>query len=329
MTTGATPNGGIGAEQETIYVLGGGAVGFPLAVYLVNAGRRAIVVRTSRGDVARGAVDVTVRNGAMHIRSQVETISLAKLPKLDGTIVVATKAFANAALARALTDRAATGSIVLLQNGIGVERPFLDAGFAEIYRGVLYVTGQAAGTTTFSFRPVTASPIGVVEGTAAGLQHCVATLTTAGFPFRVEPNIGREVWKKAIINAVFNSVCPLLDVDNGVFVRDARTARLAEEIVRECVAVTDRLGLGLSEQELLDQLHLISERSNGQLISTLQDLRNGRPTEIAFLNLEIARVAAALQPPVEVPRTELLGQLIDVKSSLSRSGQPSLVAEVL
>ncbi len=93
--------------------------------------------------------------------------------------------------------------------------------------------------------------------------------------------------------------------------------------------MTDRLGLGLSEQELLDQLHLISERSNGQLISTLQDLRNGRPTEIAFLNLEIARVAAALQPPVEVPRTELLGQLIGVKSSLSRSGQPSLVAEVL
>ena len=82
--------------------------------------------------------------------------------------------------------------------------------------------------------------------------------------------------------------------------------------------VTDRLDLGLSEQELMDQLRLISERSAGQVISTLQDLRNGRPTEIAYLNLAIARVAGSLQPPLEVPRTELLGKLISAKSALTQ-----------
>jgi 2-dehydropantoate 2-reductase len=110
--------------------------------------------------------------------------------------------------------------------------------------------------------------------------------------FRVETDIQREIWRKAIINAVFNSICPLLEVDNGVFVRDADVAGMAREVIRECVALTDRLELGLSEPELLEQLLLISRRSDGQLISTLQDLRSGRPTEIPFLNTAIAGVAA-------------------------------------
>ena len=113
---------------------------------------------------------------------------------------------------------------------------------------------------------------------------------------------------------MFNSVCPLLDIDNGIFVRDDAAKGLALEIIRECVTLTDRLNLGLGESELMEQLLRISQGSSGQLISTLQDIKQGRPTEIAFLNLEIARVAAALQPSVAVPRTAFLGQLILAKS---------------
>ncbi len=65
----------------------------------------------------------------------------------------------------------------------------------------------------------------------------------------------------------------------------------------------------------------ISEASDGQLISTLQDIRIGRPTEIEFLNLEIVHVAASLQPKVYLPRTELLGKMI-----LAKSLQPREVA---
>jgi 2-dehydropantoate 2-reductase len=63
---------------------------------------------------------------------------------------------------------------------------------------------------------------------------------------------------------------------------------------------------------------LISKRSDGQLISTLQDIRSGRQTEIEFLNLEIARVAAALQPSLDLPSIELLGKMIAVKSLQNR-----------
>ena len=300
---------------QTIYILGAGAIGLPLAAYLAHAGRAVVAVRTSRGDMPRRTVTVTLQSGAQELRAPVEMISLAQLDQIAGTVVVAAKAYANAALAAALAGKRAAGPVVVMQNGVGVEQPFLDAGLPTIYRCVLYITSQAAGEDRFTVRPVAASPIGVVAGDPAGLDGCVAALSTEGFPFRAEPNIQREVWKKAIANVAFNSICPLLDVDNGVFARDPAAAGLARQLVRECVALTDRLGLGLSEQELMEQILLISARSDGQLISTLQDIRAGRETEIASLNLEMARIAASLEPGLHLPRVELLGRMIAVKAT--------------
>jgi 2-dehydropantoate 2-reductase len=304
------------ARKQTIYVLGSGAIGFPLAAYLANAGRSVVAVRTSRND--EGTITVTLHSGANRVSVPVETVALSRLAHLDGTIVVASKSYANEAIARTLKDKAAAGPIVIMQNGVGVEKPFLDAKFSPIYRCVLYITSQAASEHEYNVRPVTASPIGIVDGDEAGLAQCVEALATDGFPFRAEANIRREVWKKAIINCVFNSICPLLDVDNGVFVRDDEAASLAREVVGECVMLADRLNLGLSESELIGQLMQISKASDGQLISTLQDIRSGRQTEIEFLNLEIARVAASLQPSLRLPRVELLGRMIVAKSAQSR-----------
>ncbi|GAB4431654.1 MAG: 2-dehydropantoate 2-reductase [Chloroflexi bacterium OHK40] len=302
----------------TIFILGAGAIGFPLAAHLTSAGRQVVAVRTSQGDLPQRTVVVTVEADGEPLRVPVETISLAGLQRIEGIIVVTTKAYANATLAQALRARAATGPLVVMQNGVGVERPFLDAQFPELYRCILYVTSQAVGDSAFVTRPVTASPIGIVRGSEAGLLRCVEALTTEALPFRAESHIQREIWKKAIVNAVFNSICPLLEVDNGTFARDEASAALARQVVRECVALTERLGLDLGEAELLEQLLAISRRSDGQLISTLQDLRAGRPTEIESLNLEIARVAAALEPALAVPQVELLGRLVAAKAALRR-----------
>jgi 2-dehydropantoate 2-reductase len=303
--------------KETIYILGSGAVGFPLAAYLTNAGRRAVAVRTSRNDVPKSMIDVTVQDASNRVTGPIETISLSNLARLDGTVVITTKSYTNQAIADLLKERKATGPLVIMQNGIEVERPFLDAGFAAVCRCVLYLTSQPTSEFEFSFHPVTASPIGIIEGPEAELVKCVEQLNTDAFPFRAEANIQKEIWKKAIINSVFNSLCPLLDVDNGVFVRDEATANLARQVVKECVTLTDRLNIALSESEVMQQIMRISTGSK-QLISTLQDIRNGRQTEIDSLNLEIARLAASLQPPLHLPQTELLGKMILAKSVLHR-----------
>ena len=62
----------------------------------------------------------------------------------------------------------------------------------------------------------------------------------------------------------------------------------------------------------------ISRGSQGVLISTLQDIKSGKETEIETLNLAVARIASELEPRVEVTKTELLGKMTLLKSCLRR-----------
>jgi 2-dehydropantoate 2-reductase len=297
---------------DPIYVLGCGAIGLPLAVFLANAGRKVIAVRTSSNRSTPSA-EVTVRGNTGVLGATLEMLPLSDLTRLEGMIVITTKAYVNHEIARQLRSKAVSEPLVIMQNGLGVEKPFHEAGLSPVYRCILYATSQKVGEGEFTFRRITSSPIGLMSGDETGLRTCIEALTTEEFPFNFERNIQREIWKKAIVNTVFNSICPLLEVDNGIFAREEGTAGLAREVVRECVTLTDRLDLDLTEKELMEQILRISRRST-QLISTLQDIRNGRQTEINFLNLEIARIAASLQPRLELPRVDLLGKLILAKS---------------
>lgn len=176
------------------------------------------------------------------------------------------------------------------------------------------MTGQRLKTNEVQFQAITSSPIGLVHGQGQDLENILTTLSTEIFPFHAESNIAREAWSKTIINAVFNSICPLLNVDNGIFIRDASVLELAREIVQECLLLAAAYDIHLNAEEILERILKISHGSQGILISTLQDLRAGRPTEIESLNLALSRRAAALTPSQDLPRTRLLGQLILAKS---------------
>ena len=306
-------------DMETVYILGSGAIGLSLAAHLAEAGRPVVAVRTSRKDVPRSSVTVIVHNGKTHLSVALDTVSLSELDQLDGIIVLAAKSHANEAIALELKDKVVAGPVVMMQNGIGVERPFIKARLLPIYRCVLYATSQAASEHELTLHPIASSPIGTISGDRSGLEYCVRHLTTEGFPFHAEDDIQSKIWQKAIINCVFNSICPLLEVDNGVFARDEHAANLARELVRECLTLSERFDLRISEGEVMEMVGRISKGSN-HLISTLQDIRAGRPTEVQSLNLEMARLAASLKPKLELPKIELLGKMILAKSLQPRNG---------
>lgn len=306
-----------------IYIVGAGAIGMSLAVYLINSGRSVTAVRTRKNKHSWDTAKIAVENNkGATVEAPVEMVSLSRLERVhDAIIVITAKATANRLIASELKEKEATGPIVIMQNGLGVESPFIASGFPDVYRCVLYATSQEREENCFRFRSVAASPIGAVKGDARELKDIVKQLNTSKFQFRAEDRIREETWKKTIMNAVFNSICPLLDIDNGIFYRDKEVADLAVGLVRETVEVTKRLGLDLNEKALMEQLMAISERSDGQLISTLQDLKNGNETEIEFLNLEIARIAEEMTPSMMVSKTKILGEIILNKSRIQRSGK--------
>ena len=301
----------------TIYVIGAGVIGLSLAAHLANAGKQVVLVHSSTQDVLRSAVTIRIRDlNQGEISARVDAVSLAKLGDIDGTIAVSAKAYANTFIAGQLKANKSRIPIVVLQNGIGVEEPFRQAGFSEICRCVLYSGGQKTGAYETNFKSIGSSPIGLIEGSEQTLDLCVDQLSTPHFSFHAECGIQAEIWKKGIINAVFNTICSLLETDNGVFFRDSRAAALAVDVIAEGVAVARALGIDLDEEELMDVLLTISEGSEGQLVSTLQDIQRQSETEIDSLNLEIARIAETLNPRVDVGNTKLLGELVRIKASM-------------
>lgn len=169
-----------------------------------------------------------------------------------------------------------------------------------------------------SYKPVVASPIGIIRGREFILTALVEQLSTPQFLFRAERAIQQTIWEKVIVNCVFNAICPLLGSDNGIFHRNASALALAGEIIDECLAVAKEVGIHLNREAVEQRLLQISQRSDGQLISTLVDINQGRETEIDTLNLAVARLAERLGKPELASQTRLLGELIRLKSETNR-----------
>ena len=299
--------------MEPVYIIGAGAIGKVLAVCLVNDGKKVVLLRGSvdHGEAHTENIRVTLSSREI-IEAEVTIETLGNYRSLEGLVVLCNKSYGNAALADALKDKIGYSPLVLLQNGLDVERPFMD--FPSVYRCVLFVTSQPVSDTRLNFKQVSVSPIGRISGGAeTSLSQIAALLNTPYFGFRAEGDIQPIIWKKAIVNSVFNSVCPLLETDNGIFHRNSQALQIAESLVAECLCVAKEQGVNLNQAEVMDSLLLISRSSDGHFISTLQDIRNHRPTEIPTLNLAIAGMAAKEQAVIQ---TRLLGRLTLLKSQL-------------
>lgn len=305
--------------METIFIVGAGAIGKALAVVLTHNNRKVVLLRGSVEEPAAYEETITLSLPDEQVLQATVTVSsIQQYASLDGLIVLTNKSYGNERLAALLSGKTGRSPIVLLQNGLRVEEAFAGDAFPDVYRCVLFVTSQFGADGAIRFRPVTACPIGAVQGSGEGVERLVQWLDTPQFPFRADPAIEPIIWKKAIANSVFNSICPLLEVDNGIFHRHEEVLAIAKTVIAECVLVARAKGITLTTGEVLESVLMISRLSDGQLISTLQDIRQQRPTEIATLNAAIAGFAGELGLESLVPTTSLLGQLTLLKSTLNR-----------
>ncbi|MBK0379352.1 ketopantoate reductase family protein [Mucilaginibacter segetis] len=276
-----------------IYIVGAGAIGQALAVCLQHAGRAVTLVRRAG-------------TGPMRIKVQAHQLLEATVPVIrieeigEGLVLVTAKSFANPGIAAKLAGQ----TVVLLQNGLNIEKDFDNR---ELYRCVLMVTSQFDTNGVVQFKPVSPCPTGAVRG--GQLPQVVAALDNPWFRFIAAENIQELVWRKVIVNCVFNAICPLLETDNGIFHRDESARAIARRVITECMAVAQQF-VTLELETVMDSLLNISRLSDGQYISTLQDIRQGRPTELDTLNAEIVRLAGDLP----VTETRLLGELAMLKS---------------
>lgn len=298
-----------------VYIIGSGAIGKSLAVFLKAQGRNVTLIKATEDDGKEQMVPIEVSmNDGSVMKHSVLLSSFSRQKQFDGVIVLANKAFGNTRIAEQLANKAGQSPIVVMQNGLNVEETLVRKGLKNIFRCVLFSTSQSIDDTVIRFKPVSPSPIGIVSGDDAFLPDIIEMLDTPHFPFEAVANIQPIIWKKVIANCVFNSICPLTETDNGIFHRDENARSMAKDVIKECVDVANLVGIPLDVQEVIETVLRISKSSDGQLISTLQDIRHNRPTEIDSLNFAVANLASKHSASHLVTRTLLLGQLTKLKS---------------
>ncbi len=305
-------------KNETIYIVGAGAIGKVLAVFLKLQQKKVVLIRGSVDHQVSKIQSLQVEMADASFDASIEVTTLANIEKLNGIVVLTNKSFGNEELARALKPKLNGSPIVLMQNGLNIEQSFIDAGFTDIYRCVLFATSQPISDYTLRFQLVATSPIGVIEGSNQNLEEIIAELNTPNFPFKAEMDIQPLIWKKTISNSVFNSVCSLVDVDNGIFHRNEKALTIAKRVIKECVAIAKLSGVILKEEDVVENLLKISKSSDGQLISTLVDIKNKRKTEIDTFNFAITSIAKKYNQESLAVETKLLGELTKLKSELNQ-----------
>ncbi|KAG0306598.1 hypothetical protein BGZ98_002069 [Dissophora globulifera] len=190
-------------------------------------------------------------------------------------------------------------SIVLIQNGIGVEdpikarfprNPILSSiayiGVTQNEAGVVYHSGAVQRIVTGLFEPI--------EGvdTASALQVFTDICKDGGLETVVADDIQNYRWQKLVWNGAMNPICILSDlwtVSNVL--ADEKYCEMAWTTKREIAALAEALGYPMPPTLVEVSMATSRRLADGYKASMVVDLEEGRPMEIEVIMTNPIRIA--------------------------------------
>lgn len=149
-------------------------------------------------------------------------------------------------------------------------------------------------------------------------ETLINLLNNAGFKAALSNNTNSIVWNKLLVNAVINPLTAILRVKNGELLSSPHYLSIMKQLLDEGRSVAETQGIELDGQlweRLLEVCLLTAENSS----SMLQDLVNGRETEVDWINGSIIRLAH--DNGINVPTHETVYHLVKgQEKSVSESG---------
>ncbi|MDE2490224.1 MAG: 2-dehydropantoate 2-reductase, partial [Elusimicrobia bacterium] len=298
--------------DETILIVGPGAIGLALAAGFRRAGRPVALLGRTKASERRLARAGFVAESADGRRARVRGGLLAardlKRPVLAAFFCVKS-GDARRAAAEARRWIGPKTAVVALQNGIGHERIFRRAyGPGRTVVGVCYFAADRptpgvvrlnGGEDVLLARR---AENGTALATAAGL------LTTAGFRAHVKESEDGMLWTKAAFNAGVNPLGAACAVESGRLADDPALRELSLRALAEAAAASAAAGHPLDYPDMAEKLVASSRNSPRQRNSMLQDLAAGRRTEAGAILAPL--IAAAKRGGTPAPTLEFLNAVI-------------------
>ena len=200
-----------------------------------------------------------------------------------------------------------------LQNGLGN---------IEQISGVIGAERVIAGTTAHGATMLSAGKIRhagkgkTIIGELGGhesdrIRKMAAVLEDAGMETVISGNVLGLVWDKLLVNVGINALTGITKLYNGQLLDYPEIEELLEKAVSEGVAVARAKGIVLGFDDPVAHTKDLCKATAANKSSMLQDILNGRQTEIDRMNGAIVREGKALgiETPVNLALTNLITYL--------------------
>lgn len=269
-----------------LFIVGAGAVGTYLAAQFLGVTRVTLI---SRGNWRR----------------------VSKFPP-NSTILVTTKAYDLPEVLRRISPRAdGSECVVFCQNGLGIPGAHvnLPMRWARLTCWFGVRIAKTRGRAPI-LRVAGGRGIELAPGTAASapaVLRLARLLSSAGFSARVARDLRAMEWKKVLGNIATNGLCALAQAPNRAAYENPHLKRLADRLVDEARTVARAEGVRFTDGNIRAIWRSL-RKTGPNLNSTLLDLRAGRPTEIRWLNDEVARRGS--RRGIQTPANRLVADLI-------------------
>jgi 2-dehydropantoate 2-reductase len=236
-------------------------------------------------------------------------------------VIVFAKATATAAVAAAANAAGAIGPstlVLTLQNGLGnIEALLARVPASRLLAGTTTLGTELLGPGHIRALGSGETVLGPLPGSGGvateAAERIALALDGAGISVRTSPSALEVIWAKVAFNCVMNSLCSIGSIPVSALARYGGFDALAASVLDEVAAVARAEGVTVDTGAALRLMHAQFDpsASGDHLASMLQDLMNGRPTEIAHLNGAISARAAAhgVDAPVNTTVSRLIGLL--------------------
>ena len=143
------------------------------------------------------------------------------------------------------------------------------------------------------------------------IRKMAAVLEDAGMETVISGNVLGRVWDKLLVNVGINALTGITKLYNGQLLDYPEIEELLEKAVSEGVAVAWAKGIRLGFDDPVAHTKDLCRATAANKSSMLQDILNGRQTEIEMMNGAIVREGKALgiETPVNLALTNLITYL--------------------
>jgi 2-dehydropantoate 2-reductase len=311
----------------TIGIIGAGPVGGILAAHLSSAGHTVFLVdawkehmdriRTSGLNII-GREDLRTRPA--HLLTSIRDLGDSKLE----FVFICTKACDLGNVLGEMSDTLKRSDAVFIsfQNGIDTEQAIAEQiERHRVLRGVVSYAGVLTGPGEIResfFTPP--NYLGWLdERSEESCREAAALVSASGLATEATKDIGRYVWRKAILNSCTMSIAAITGMNMQEMIEFPPTAQLVELLLQESVAVAAAYGFDYG-REFIEKVRDFNNHAGPHKPSMLVDIENGRRTENPFLIRRIAERAEEKGVPAPFHRT--VANLIDAleKRAVERAG---------